>query len=113
MGDLSLVSCQKGTGKSGMPSKTWLIMAAGTAVLGYFDKGGEFEKIVHDNQCGVCVQAGELSDLTKTIKELSLNKEQCEKMGKNARQYSLEHVSKKKAVTEYIEIIEKTYIGRI
>lgn len=113
MGDLSLVSCQKGTGKSGMPSKTWLIMAAETAVLGYFDKGGEFEKIVHDNQCGVCVQAGELGNLTKIIKELSLNKEQCKKMGKNARQYSLEHVSKKKAVTEYIEIIEKTYIGRI
>lgn len=60
-----------------MPSKTWTIMAAGTAVLEYFDKGGEFDKIIRDSNGGICVQAGELDGLIKAIKELSLNKEKC------------------------------------
>lgn len=106
LGNASLVSCREGTGSSGMPSKTWLIMASGTAVLGYFDKGGEFDETIKQANCGVCVQAGNIKELVNAVKELVEHKDKCDEFGQRARDYSVKYVSKDKAITEYIRIIE-------
>ena len=41
LGNASIVSCKKGFGMSAMPSKTWSIMSAGTAIIANFDKNTE------------------------------------------------------------------------
>lgn len=109
LGDVSLVSCTPGTGASGMPSKTWIIMGSGTPVLGFFDLGGEFEKVIKEANCGVCIESGKIHELADKICELSKDQNAVYEFGKNARRYAEEHVSKKKSVDRYIDIIEQIY----
>lgn len=109
LGNVSLVSCTPGTGASGMPSKTWIIMASGTPVLGFFDLGGEFEKVIKEAECGICIEAGKIQELADAIVDLSLDKDALKKYGINARKYAEEYVSKEKAVDKYIDIIEAVY----
>lgn len=106
LGNVSIVSCRPGTGGSGMPSKTWTIMATGTPIIASFDLGGEMEKIITDAKCGYCVQAGNAEKLAETILNMKIDTENVKIMGINARIYAIENVSKNKAVQKYIEIIE-------
>lgn len=108
LGNISIIPCKPGAGGSGMPSKTWSIMAAGTAIIASFDLGGEMEKIIKESNCGVCVPAGDSVELAKTINGLYIDQEKTRKMGSNARIYATEKASKNKAVNQYIELIENT-----
>lgn len=109
LGDVSIVSCRPGTGSSGMPSKTWTIMATGTPIIASFDFGGEMERTIKTARCGYCVEAGNAEMLADKIKELSEDTDRRKIMGINARKYAEENVSKDKAVKKYIEIIEDVF----
>ena len=106
LGNVSLVSCRKGTGGAGMPSKTWTIMATRTPVLGFFDKPSEFSRIIEDNDLGWCVEAGDSDGLAKCILMLKDHSEECLRRARNARNYVEEKASKGPAVKRYIQIIE-------
>ena len=108
LGNVSIVPCKPGTGGSGMPSKTWTIMATGTAIIASFDLGGEMQRTIRDAECGYCVQAGDVSALAEKIEEMSRNTGVVKQMGINARKYAEEQVAKEQAVKKYIEIIEDT-----
>ena len=108
LGDVSIIPCKPGTGSAGMPSKTWTIMATGTAILGSFDTGGELDKTLREADCGYCVEAGNAEILAEAIKELAVAPEKVKRLGANARKYAEEKVSKEKAVAQYIKIIEDT-----
>lgn len=107
LGDVSTVLCKSGTGKVGMPSKTWTIMGAGTGIIASFDLGGEMEQILNDAKCGLCVEAENANALSDAIvKCYSTRNATCE-WGRNARKYAEKELSKRKAVGQYIDEIEK------
>lgn len=106
LGDVSVISCRPGTGGSGMPSKTWTIMAAGTSIIASFDLGGEMERTIREADCGYTVPAGDEKALAEKILELSNSSDEVKRLGNNARRYACENVSKKEAVKRYIKIIE-------
>lgn len=108
LGDISIIPCKPGTGSAGMPSKTWTIMATGTAIIASFDLGGEMQRTIRDAECGYCVQAGDVSALAEKIEEMSRNTGVVKQMGISARKYAEEQVAKEQAVKKYIEIIEDT-----
>ena len=58
MADISIISCTPGTGGSGMPSKTWTIMAAGIPIIASFDMPSEMERTIEEAGCGFCTRAG-------------------------------------------------------
>lgn len=105
LGDVSIIPCKPGTGGSGMPSKTWTIMATGTAIIASFDLGGEMEKTINEADCGCCVEAGNVEKLTAAIMEFSGNPKGIKRMGENARNYCEKYVSKSNAIREYISVI--------
>ncbi len=105
MADVCIISCKPGTGGSGMPSKTWTIMAAGTPIIASFDKGSEMEKIITEANCGICTEAGNENTLVEAIENMFFNKKDMEVMSCNAREYAVQHVSKEKAVQMYINCI--------
>lgn len=108
LGDVSIIPCKPGTGGSGMPSKTWTIMATGTAIIASFDLGGEMERTIREADCGCCVEAGDAIALAEKINEMSQDSEKLKRMGQNSRKYAEEHVAKEQAVAQYIQIIEDT-----
>ena len=108
LGDVSIIPCKAGTGGSGMPSKTWTIMATGTAIIASFDLGGEMERMINRANCGVCIPAGDVEKLADAIDKLFCDHNMTKTFGDNARKFAVEKVSKKKAVEQYTEIIEST-----
>lgn len=105
MADVCVISCKPGTGGSGMPSKTWTIMAAGVPIIASFDGNSEMEKTINEADCGYCVKAGKEKDLSKAIIKLTKNREAASVMAENARQYAVKFASKRNALTSYIMVI--------
>lgn len=107
LGDVSVVACKKGVGAAALPSKTWSIMAAGRPVLASFDRGSELERILHRHNCGYLVEAGDTDGFVRQVLWFAQNLEKVDKMGKNARQYVLDHLTMKKNTEKYVDAIMK------
>ena len=105
LGDVSVVSCKKGASGCAMPSKTWSIMGAGTAVLAIFDEGSELEQLIHEKNAGVFVPAGDAERLATAILYLSQEKEACAAQGDNGRKYVVENITKAKCTAAMEKII--------
>ena len=105
LGDACIVSCKAGLGGSAMPSKSWSIMSCGRPVVASFDEG-ELKEILEMNNCGVFSHAGNVEEFVAAIKSLQENPGRCEEMGKNARQFILDNLTKEVGAKKYVEIIK-------
>ncbi len=98
MGNVAIITCKKGVGKSGMPSKTWSIMACNTPIIAAFDVDSEMHRILLESKSGRCIEA---EDKDALIEELlsSLNN-----MGdSNGREFVTQFCSKANCVKKYID----------
>ena len=107
MADVSIISCTPGTGGSGMPSKTWTIMAAGVPIIASFDMPSEMERTIEEAGCGFCVEAGNTDALVGTILNIHDDRIMAVQMSNNSRIYAEKKVSKNATVAEYIKIISE------
>ena len=108
LGNISLIPCRPGTGTAGMPSKTGTIMAAGQAIIGSFDTGGDLDKLLRDAKCGFCVEPGNCIKLSEAIVYLYNHPAETERLGINARKYAENNMDKSKSVAQYIKLIEQS-----
>ena len=104
LGDACIVSCKEGLGGSAMPSKSWSIMSCGRPVVASFDEG-ELKEILEKNNCGVFSHAGNVQEFIVAIKKLAVNRDKCEEMGKNAREFILNNLTKEVGAKKYVDII--------
>ncbi len=102
LGDVSLVTCKKGVGNSGMPSKTWSIMACNTPIIASFDTDSELADIIKKAHAGVCVEPEDAKALADAILEAK-NK----KLTSQGREYVLKYASKDVCAKEYVNQMEK------
>lgn len=103
LGDINLITCKKGVGKTALPSKLWSILACNKRVVASYDLDSDLASIIMDNQFGVCVQPGDSEALA-----LALYNEFCRgKEVTNSRDYVLEYASKEKCVNQYINEIRE------
>ena len=102
LGDVSLVTCKKGVGNSGLPSKTWSIMACGTPIIASFDTDSELADIIKKAEAGVCVEPEDAKALANAILEAK-NKN----LISQGRNYVLKYASKDVCTKEYIKQMEK------
>lgn len=105
LGDVCVVSCKAGLGGSAMPSKTWNIMSCGRPVVASFDEG-ELKEILEKNNCGVFSHAGNVQEFVDAIKALAADPSRCEEMGRNARQFILDNLTKEVGTKKYIDVIK-------
>lgn len=111
LGDACIVSCKEGLGGSAMPSKTWTIMSCGRPVIANFDEG-ELKEILEKNNCGVFTHAGNVQEFVSGIKSLAANPNHCIEMGKNARQFILDNLTKEVGTKKYVEVIRSVVAER-
>ena len=109
LGDIALITCKKGVGKAGMPSKTWSIMACNTPIVAAFDTGSELDLIVSAANAGICIEPENPDKLKETILEFYENKNRNTSIG---RDYVFKHASKDVCVEKYIEILERKVKGK-
>lgn len=111
LGDACIVSCKEGLGGSAMPSKSWSIMSCGRPVIASFDEG-ELKDILEVNNCGVFTHAGNVKEFVAGIQSLAADSDSCKKMGKNARQFILNNLTKEVGSKKYVEIIKSVVIKK-
>lgn len=103
LGDIALITCKKGVGKAGMPSKTWSIMACNTPIVASFDTGSELDDILSSANAGICIEPENPEKLKDSI--LDYKEKNCSNRS-NARNYVFEHVSKKVCVNKYLDMFK-------
>lgn len=106
LGDLALITGKKGVGKTGLPSKTWSIMACNTPIVASFDTDSALSGVLEKSGGGTCVEPENKKLLAKEIEkkynEWSLNiKTEC-----NSRDYVKNNLSKQICVSRYLREIE-------
>jgi len=106
LGNVSIVSCQPGLGRSALPSKTWSIMSSGTAVLASFDEDTELQRIIEDNRAGLFCPAGDISAFTQAIMTLYHQPGLCDEFGRNGRRFIVNNLTRDVGTAKYIDVIK-------
>ncbi len=105
LGDVSLVISKPGVGANSVPSKTWSVMSASRPVLANFDEN-ELKSIIEKNHCGIFTKAGDKVAFTDAILKLYNNRNLCEEMGRNGRQFVMENLTKEVGTQKYVDVIK-------
>lgn len=105
LGDVALIICKKGTGKAGMPSKTWNIMACNTPIIASFDLDSELGKCIENSGSGKCVEPEDVNALQETIVEVYKRRNRNKIV--NTRVYVERVAAKEECVENYIQILKK------
>ena len=108
LGDVALITCKKGVGTSGMPSKTWSIMACSTPIIAAFDTDSELSEGIEEANAGICVEPENPEKLADAILYMA-NGDANEFTG--GRKYVLENASKEKCTEKYVKTI-KSVLGK-
>lgn len=108
LGDVALITCKKGVGKNGMPSKTWSILACNTPIIASFDVESDLARVIKKANAGKIVEPENSNELTKAIIEAYSSWTKGEDVQYEFRSYVNQHASKKQCVSEYIDILQKT-----
>jgi colanic acid biosynthesis glycosyl transferase WcaI len=103
--DVALVMLKKGFGMDSVPSKTYSILASGRPILAVVDRGSDTWELIQHADCGVCVQPGDHEALAQAILKLSLDKQECARLGANGRAYAMLHHSRNSACDRYQELL--------
>ena len=102
MGDVAVITCKKGVGNSGFPSKTWSIMACNVPIIASFDKDSELNEIISKSNAGVCVEPEDVIALKDVILTESINA--ARKV--ESRNFVQRYASRKSCVAKYIDLFE-------
>lgn len=105
LGDVGLVISKPGVGENSVPSKTWSILSASRPVLANFDEN-ELKSIVADNQCGIFTKAGDKEAFKQAILELYHDKQRCEQLGRNGREFILKNLTRAVGTQKYVDVIK-------
>lgn len=98
LGDVALITCKAGTGRAGMPSKTWSIMACNTPIIASFDIDSDLFDVIRDAGAGECVEPESIDDLKKAI----ISKYSHNTKGLDLREYVKENASRKFCVSRFV-----------
>lgn len=109
LGDVALITCKAGTGKAGMPSKTWSIMACNTPIIASFDTDSDLADVIRDSGAGCCVEPGDSTVLAHVIEAAFLEWNSGIYKSLNLREYVRMNASKEICVGRYIETIMSEY----
>ncbi len=85
LGDISLVTLDKGAEGLMIPSKMYYYMAAGSAIIGICQGRNDLALTLQTESCGVIVDPGKPEAISKAITDLVDNKKQLNILRQNAR----------------------------
>lgn len=101
IGDLELVSIEPGLSKMALPSKTFVIMAAGTALLSLVDQTSDIAHLIKDRDMGYTLELRDSNELAETILKAYEERSDLPKKGENARAVCKEIATRKNQTKKY------------
>jgi glycosyltransferase involved in cell wall biosynthesis len=101
LGDISLVSLDKGAEGLMVPSKMYYYMAAGSAIIGICEGENDIKESLKIAKCGQIVNPGSAQQLADTILKLASNLEELERLKINSRNASTSLFSRNTCVKKF------------
>lgn len=112
IGDLELVSIEPGLSKMALPSKTFVIMSAGSAVLSLVDQSSDIAQLIKKLDMGYTLEHGDSNALKDVILKAYCEKELLAQKGKNARKFAEENTARKIQTKKYFDILKSVAEGK-
>lgn len=106
LGDIALITCKPGVGNSGMPSKTWSIMACNTPIIASFDTDSDLAEVIRTADAGRCVDPGNADALYQGVSAEYMKWKEDNVKCCSTRDYVKRNASKDVCVTNYINILK-------
>ena len=104
-GDIGIVALAKRGQGISMPSKTYYIMAAGSALMGFSGPDSDIAAIVRNYACGVNVEHGDVNGAVRAILELRDKPALLRYYRENARKAAEQHFSRDVCVPKILDLI--------
>jgi colanic acid biosynthesis glycosyl transferase WcaI len=104
--DIGLVALANGAEGISMPSKTYYMMAAGSALLGLSNNDSDLANVIRDTECGVNVTPGDVDSAAQAILQLRDQPMILQQYRTRARQVAEERFSRRVCVPQMLEIIQ-------
>lgn len=105
IGDLELVSIEPGLSKMALPSKTFVIMSSGSAVLSLVDQTSDIAQLIKQRDMGYTLEHGDAEALKDVILEAYEKRDHLAHQGKNARKFAEENAARKTQTRKYFDVI--------
>jgi len=105
--DVGLVTLNSKVKTPVVPSKILSLMAAAKPVLASMPLDGDAPKLIEEAGCGVCIPPESPELMAEKILYLAANPKQCEMFSRQGREYVVEEMSLKKAVSRLERLFEE------
>ncbi len=103
--DISVVTLNSAARLASLPSKVFKQMAAGRPILAITTPGGELDRLVRVAECGLSVPTGNPEEVVKVLTWCLENREELEQMGRNSRDYLVQHHSKNACIDRIEQVL--------
>lgn len=104
MGDIDIVSLEKGMTRLALPSKIWSVMSAGRPILALLDSDSDVARMVNDG-LGLVVDGMNCEEIAKLLIELEKDNTGLAKMGEKARCFVRNNNNRFVQTHKYYEIL--------
>ena len=105
--DVCLVPLRKGITQESVPSKVYSIMAAARPLVASVDEGSDTWDLVHEANCGICVEPENPQALADAILKLYNVRTPATEMGAKGRVYVEENFTKEQIAQQYAALFER------
>lgn len=106
-GDVGLVISKAGVGESSVPSKTWNIMSAARPVLASFDIHSELSELLKAEECGVCVESGNVDAFVEEVLLLYRDQAHARSLGRRGRRFIIDNLTRRVGTARIIHVINE------
>jgi glycosyltransferase involved in cell wall biosynthesis len=89
--DIGVVTLEQGAESISVPSKTYYMLAAGSAILALASKASELGVLIKQHQCGEIIDTSDVKQIVGFILEMSNNKSELSRLKQNARNASYDY----------------------
>lgn len=103
--DVSLITLKRGVGTDSVPSKCYSILASGRPVIASVDPGSDTWNLIHQADCGLCVEPENPQALADAILRLYRDKSYRAELGANGRAYVVQHHSRMAAARQFHQML--------
>ena len=103
--DLSVVCLESHFTGLSVPSKTYSVMAAGRAILGFLEPDSEIGRTIIERDCGVVLPDPTAGAVARLVTELMADRPKLARMGANGRVAYLENFTLSQAAERYDECL--------
>lgn len=74
-------------------------------MLANFDEN-ELKSVVAENECGIFTKAGDKEAFKQAILDLYHDREHCEQLGRNGREFILKNLTRAVGTQKYVDVIK-------